>query len=80
MSPVRPPRLLHEALPDLLRSDTEPTQERIDAILDVVPEYFLQAILSLGFFPVALATISKLAPFSSRSMMLGVIMSVGVVL
>ena len=38
----------------------------------------LQAVLSLGFFPVALATISKLAPLSSRSMVLGVIMSVGV--
>ncbi|MDO9351370.1 MAG: hypothetical protein Q7U55_09040, partial [Deltaproteobacteria bacterium] len=33
---------------------------------------------SLAFFPVALATISKLAPLSSRSMVLGVIMSVGV--
>lgn len=39
---------------------------------------FLQAILSLAFFPVALATISKLTPLSSRSMGLGVIMSVGV--
>lgn len=38
----------------------------------------LQAVLSLAFFPVALATISKLAPLSSRSMVLGVIMSVGV--
>ena len=38
----------------------------------------LQAVLSLGFFPVALATVSKLAPLSSRSMVLGVIMSVGV--
>lgn len=38
----------------------------------------LQAFLSLGFFPVALATVSKLASLSSRSMMLGVIMSVGV--
>ncbi len=38
----------------------------------------LQAFLSLGFFPVALATISKLASLSNRSMMLGVIMSVGV--
>jgi len=38
----------------------------------------LQAVLSLAFFPVALATVSKLTPFSSRSMVLGVIMSVGV--
>ena len=38
----------------------------------------LQAILSLAFFPVALATVSKLTPLSSRSMVLGVIMSVGV--
>ena len=38
----------------------------------------LQPVLSLAFFPVALATISKLAPLSSRSMVLGVIMSVGV--
>ncbi len=38
----------------------------------------LQAFLSLGFFPVALATISKLASLSNRSMALGVIMSVGV--
>ncbi len=38
----------------------------------------LQAVLSLAFFPVALATISKLTPLSGRSMALGVIMSVGV--
>jgi NNP family nitrate/nitrite transporter-like MFS transporter len=38
----------------------------------------LQSVFSLGFFPVALATISKLTPLSSRSMVLGVIMSVGV--
>lgn len=37
-----------------------------------------QAFLSLGFFPVALVTISKLASISNRSMMLGVIMSIGV--
>ncbi|MBM4307195.1 MAG: MFS transporter, partial [Deltaproteobacteria bacterium] len=38
----------------------------------------LQAFLSLGFFPVALATIARLTPLSSRSMVLGIIMSVGV--
>jgi hydrophobe/amphiphile efflux-3 (HAE3) family protein len=50
------------ALPDLLRSDTEPTQERIDAILDVVPEYFLQAILSRPEGEEQIANISFLIP------------------
>jgi len=38
----------------------------------------LQAVLSLGFFPVALATIARLTPLPNRSRVLGVIMSVGV--
>lgn len=33
------------ALPDLIRAD-EPSQERIDGVLGIVPDYFLQAILS----------------------------------
>jgi MFS family permease len=40
----------------------------------------LQATLSFAFFPIGLATISKLVPLSERSMATGVILSLGVVL
>jgi NNP family nitrate/nitrite transporter-like MFS transporter len=40
----------------------------------------LQAHLSFAFFPIGLATISKLVPLSERSMATGVILSLGVVL
>jgi NNP family nitrate/nitrite transporter-like MFS transporter len=39
----------------------------------------LQATLSLMFFPAGLATISKLTPLSERSMVTGVIVSIGVI-
>lgn len=39
----------------------------------------LQATLSLAFFPVGLAAISKLTPLSERSMATGVIVSIGVI-
>jgi len=39
----------------------------------------IQATLSLAFFPVGLATISKLTPLSERSMATGVIVSIGVI-
>jgi uncharacterized protein len=50
------------ALPDLLRSDAEPSQERIDAVLSVVPDYFLQAILSRPDGEDEIANISFLIP------------------
>lgn len=40
----------------------------------------LQATLSFAFFPIGLATISKLVPLSERSMATGLILSLGVVL
>jgi MFS family permease len=39
----------------------------------------LQATLSLTFFPAGLATISRLTPLSERSMVTGVIVSIGVI-
>ena len=39
----------------------------------------LQATFSLAFFPVGLATISKLSPFTERSMSPGVIISIGMI-
>ena len=50
------------ALPDLIRSDVEPSQGRIDAVLSVVPEYFLQAILSRPEGEEEIASISFLIP------------------
>jgi MFS family permease len=38
----------------------------------------LQAILSLAFFPIGLAAVSKLTSISERSMALGLIISIGV--
>jgi NNP family nitrate/nitrite transporter-like MFS transporter len=39
----------------------------------------LQATLSIAFFPAGLAAISKLTPLSERSMVIGVILSIGVI-
>ncbi len=50
------------ALPDLIRTDQAPSQERIDSVLDVVPEYFLQAILSRPEGEDEIANISFLIP------------------
>jgi uncharacterized protein len=50
------------ALPDLIRTDQAPSQERIDSVLGVVPEYFLQAILSRPEGEEEIANISFLIP------------------
>lgn len=50
------------ALPDLIRTDGAPSQERIDSVLDVVPDYFLQAILSRPEGEDEIANISFLIP------------------
>lgn len=39
----------------------------------------LQATLSLSFFPVGMAMVSKLTPLSERSMVTGIILSIGVI-
>lgn len=50
------------ALPDLIRGDGEPSQARIDGVLDAVPGYFLQAILSAPEGREQVAAISFLIP------------------
>lgn len=45
----------------------------------LVGALFFQATVALGFFPVGLATISKLTTSSERSMAMGVVISVGVI-
>lgn len=50
------------ALPDLIRTDGEPTQARIDSVLEAVPDYFLQAILSRPEDGDEIANISFLIP------------------
>jgi hydrophobe/amphiphile efflux-3 (HAE3) family protein len=50
------------ALSDLIRIDGEPSQARIDGVLEVVPDYFLQAILSAPEEGDQLASISFLLP------------------
>lgn len=50
------------ALSDLIRTGGEPSQARIDGVLDVVPDYFLQAILSTPEEGEQVANISLLIP------------------
>ena len=50
------------ALPDLIRSDGEPSQARIDGVLGAVPDYFLQAILSAPEDGEQVASVSFLIP------------------
>jgi NNP family nitrate/nitrite transporter-like MFS transporter len=45
----------------------------------IVAALILQATLSLAFFPIGLATISKLTPLSERAMVTGVIISIGMI-
>jgi len=45
----------------------------------IVITLILQATLSLAFFPIGLASISKLTPLSERAMATGVIISIGVI-
>jgi len=45
----------------------------------LVGALFFQATVALGFFPVGLATISKLTTSSERSMAMGVVISMGVI-
>jgi NNP family nitrate/nitrite transporter-like MFS transporter len=45
----------------------------------IVIALILQATLSLAFFPIGLASISKLTPLSERAMATGVIISIGMV-
>ncbi len=50
------------ALSDLFRGRGDPSQARIDGVLDVVPDYFLQAILSVPEEGEQVANISLLIP------------------
>ncbi len=50
------------ALSDLIQSDTQPSQDRIDGVLDAVPPYFLDAILSRPEGQEEVAVISFLIP------------------
>ncbi len=50
------------ALSDLIGGDGEPTQERIDAVLAAVPDYFLDAILSRSGDGDEIANVSLLVP------------------
>ncbi|HKJ36396.1 MAG TPA: MMPL family transporter [Solirubrobacterales bacterium] len=50
------------ALPDLIRTTGEPNQARIDSVIDAVPDYFLQAILSRPEGGEQVAGISFLIP------------------
>jgi MFS family permease len=45
----------------------------------ILTTLLFQATLSLAFFPAGLATISKLAPLSERSMAIGVTVSIGMI-
>jgi len=45
----------------------------------IVITLILQATLSLAFFPIGLASISKLTPLSERAMATGMIISIGVI-
>jgi uncharacterized protein len=50
------------ALPDLIRTQGEPSQARIDSVLAVVPEYFRQAIISTPESDEQVANVSFLIP------------------